>query len=44
MDGVLVTSGARGGCGRRQPGAAYLAVPLGPSVWPVEEFLLDPRS
>ncbi len=31
----LVTSGGRRGCGYRQPGAAYLAVPLG-------EFLIDP--
>ncbi len=38
----LVTSGGRRGCGYRQPGAAYLAVPLGPGGRPVEEFLIDP--
>jgi hypothetical protein len=37
----LVTSGGRRGCGYRQPGAAYLAVPLGPGGRPVEEFLID---
>jgi hypothetical protein len=37
-----VTSGGRRGCGYRQPGAAYLAVPLGPGGRPVEEFLIDP--
>jgi hypothetical protein len=38
----LVTSGARRGCGYRQPGGAYFAVPLGPGGRPVEEFLIDP--
>ena len=38
----LVTSGARRGCGYRQPGGAYLAVPLGPEGRPVEDFLVDP--
>jgi hypothetical protein len=38
----LVTSGARRGCGYRQPGGAYFAVPLGPGGHPVEEFLIDP--
>jgi hypothetical protein len=38
----LVTSGGRRGCGYRQPGAAYLAVPLGPGGRLVEEFLIDP--
>jgi hypothetical protein len=42
MDGVLVTSGARRGCGVREPGGAYIAVPLGPGGRPVEEFLVDP--
>lgn len=37
-----VTSGARRGCGARQPGGAYLAVPLGPGGRPVEDFLIDP--
>jgi hypothetical protein len=37
-----VTSGARRGCGYRQPGGAYFAVPLGPGGRPVEEFLIDP--
>jgi hypothetical protein len=37
----LVTSGARRGCGYRQPGA-YFAVPLGPGGHPIEEFLIDP--
>jgi hypothetical protein len=37
-----VTSGGRRGCGYRQPGAAYLAVPLAPGGRPVEEFLIDP--
>jgi hypothetical protein len=37
-----VTSGGRRGCGYRQPGAAYLAVPLGAGGRPVEEFLIDP--
>ena len=40
--GLAVTSGARRGCGVRQPGGAYLAVPLGPGGSPVEAFLLDP--
>ena len=38
----LVTSGGRRGCGYRHPGAAYLAVPLGPGGRPIEEFLIDP--
>ena len=38
----LVTSGARRGCGYRQPGGAYFAVPLGPGGRPLEEFLIDP--
>jgi hypothetical protein len=38
----LVTSGARRGCGYREPGGAYFAVPLGPGGSPVEEFLIDP--
>ena len=42
MTDVLVTSGARRGCGTRQPGGAYLAVPLGPGGSPVETFLVDP--
>jgi hypothetical protein len=42
MQTTLVTSGARRGCGYRQPGGAYLAVPLGPGGKPVEHFLVDP--
>jgi hypothetical protein len=42
METTLVTSGARRGCGYRQPGGAYLAVPLGPGGKPVEAFLVDP--
>jgi hypothetical protein len=38
----LVTSGVRRGCGYRQPGGAYLAVPLGPGGRPIEDFLVDP--
>jgi hypothetical protein len=38
----LTTSGARRGCGYRQPGGAYFAIPLGPGGHPVEEFLIDP--
>ena len=38
----LVTSGQRRGCGYRQPGGAYFAVPLTPGGRPVEEFLIDP--
>jgi hypothetical protein len=38
----LVTSGARRGCGYRQPGGAYFAVPVAPGGRPVEEFLIDP--
>jgi hypothetical protein len=38
----LVTSGERRGCGYREPGGAYLAVPLGPGGRPIEEFLIDP--
>jgi hypothetical protein len=37
-----VTSGARRGCGTREPGGAYLAVPLGPDGKPIEHFLIDP--
>jgi hypothetical protein len=39
---AAVTSGAPRGCGVRHPGAAYLAVPLGPGGAPVETFLVDP--
>jgi hypothetical protein len=39
---TLVTSGGSRGCGTREPGGAYLAVPLGPGGRPVEEFLIDP--
>ncbi|MGA2928536.1 MAG: hypothetical protein ABSG43_21600 [Solirubrobacteraceae bacterium] len=39
---TLVTSGGRRGCGIREPGGAYLAVPLAPWGRPVEEFLIDP--
>jgi hypothetical protein len=42
MSELLVTSGARRGCGSRQPGGAYLAVSLGPGGLPVEHFLVDP--
>jgi hypothetical protein len=42
MESLLVTSGARRGCGIRQPGGAYLAVPLGPGGTPIEHFLIDP--
>jgi hypothetical protein len=42
MPAPLVTSGARRGCGYRQPGGAYFAVPLGPDGRPIEEFLIDP--
>jgi hypothetical protein len=42
MESLLVTSGARRGCGIRQPGGAYLAVPLGPGGSPAEHFLIDP--
>lgn len=38
----LTTSGQRRGCGYRQPGGAYFAVPLAPGGRPVEEFLIDP--
>ena len=38
----LITSGQRRGCGYRQPGGAYFAVPLAPGGRPVEEFLIDP--
>ena len=38
----LTTSGARRGCGYRQPGGAYLAIPLGPFGSPIEAFLIDP--
>ena len=36
------TSGGERGCGTRQKGAAYLAIPLVPGGAPVEEFLIDP--
>jgi hypothetical protein len=39
-----VTSGGRRGCGIREPGGAYLAVPMGPSGSPVEAFLIDPPA
>ncbi len=38
----LTTSGQRRGCGHRQPGGAYFAVPLAPAGRAVEEFLIDP--
>ncbi len=38
----LTTSGQRRGCGYRQPGGAYFAVPLAPGGRAVEEFLIDP--
>jgi hypothetical protein len=44
MTELLVTSGARRGCGTREPGGAYLAVPLGPGGSPVEAFLIDPPT
>jgi hypothetical protein len=44
MSEALVTSGARRGCGHRQPGGAYLAVPLGPYGKPLEAFLIDPPT
>jgi hypothetical protein len=40
----LVTSGARRGCGYRQAGGAYFAVPLSPGGSPIEEFLTDPPT
>ena len=40
----IVTSGGRRGCGYREPGGAYLAVPLGPGGRPIEEFLIDPPT
>ena len=39
---MLVTSGARRGCGTRRAGDAYLALPLSPYGRPVESFLVDP--
>ncbi len=39
-----VTSGGKRGCGVREPGAAYLAVPMGPGGAPVEAFLVDPPT
>jgi hypothetical protein len=36
------TSGGERGCGTRQKGAAYLAIPLVPDGAPIEEFLIDP--
>jgi hypothetical protein len=44
MGETFVTGGARRGCGTREPGGAYLAVPLGPGGRPVEEFLIDPPA
>jgi hypothetical protein len=37
-----VTDGGRRGCGLREPGGAYLAIPLGPGGSPIETFLIDP--
>ena len=34
----------RRGCGTRQPGGAYPAVPLGRGKSPVEAFLVDPPA
>ena len=39
---TVATGGGRRLCGLRQPGGAYLAVPLSPGGRPVEEFLVDP--
>jgi hypothetical protein len=36
------TSGGQRGCGERQKGAAYLAIPLVPGGCPIEHFLIDP--
>jgi hypothetical protein len=41
---VAVTSGAQRGCGYREPGGAYLAVPLVADGVPVEHFLIDPPA
>jgi hypothetical protein len=41
---TTVTSGARRGCGYREPGGAYLAVPLVADGMPVEHFLIDPPT
>ena len=38
----FVTSSARRGCGYRQPGGAYFAIPLGPGGRPIEVFLITP--
>lgn len=40
--GRPVTSGGKRGCGERQKGAAYLAIPLVPGGSPIEHFLIDP--
>lgn len=40
--GRPVTSGGERGCGERQKGAAYLAIPLVPGGSPIEHFLIDP--
>ena len=42
MGETVSTPGGRRRCGVRQPGAAYLALPLAPGGRPVEEFLVDP--
>lgn len=42
MSTPLTTSGARRGCGYREPGGAYFAVPLSPAGLPVEAFVIDP--
>lgn len=34
--------GGHRACGDRQPGGAYLCLPLGPGGSPVEDFLIDP--
>jgi hypothetical protein len=39
---TATTSGGERGCGRRQKGAAYLAIPLVPGGAPIENFLIDP--
>jgi hypothetical protein len=40
----IVTGGGRRGCGYREPGGAYLAIPLGPDGRPIEDFLIDPPN
>jgi hypothetical protein len=42
MNQTLVTRGDRRRCGTREPGGAYMALPLGPGGSPVEAFLVDP--